>query len=982
MLASAEAAPAAIFDLSSDPRAEQPAVAVDETGTAHVAWNLSAGVPGDDQLVYCRVPSGAKSCALTHTVALPLTDFDGPQVVLTRSGAIVLVSSRCCFPAAPVYAVTSTDGGQSFGPPVVIAEEFAGGQDWEAVLGPGDFSLALSGGNSGPDFAAIWRAAPLDGSSREAKAELAPFPKAYFTSTGFTDPNSPLAAYTDQDDIFMRRWGGSGDYNDPASWTPEAYVVNGDEPKLASGLRGVYLIYRGDKPPFQYLVRRFDGTGFPASSQKVVSDSGTGQSAIFRDFVEDGGGNLHAVYRQRSKEGAWGLRHRVSVDGGKNWRPVEILAARRAAEELFNLRVGAAAGGEGAVVGDHNGVGPVWFAPFGPSGGGGGACAPTVKLGKATVRALEGCFRRKGAEWTTGGAVKLNGVDIEPPGGGARASAAFRVIAAPGKRTLTTSAKAIVRVGNVVLEKGPVAWKLPAGDGKVVRRGSPDGSVFPDLGKFAKRVFEFPVDGDAELLIAGAGAKVPVSLRMPELLGGVTGNTALRTDQSGQVLSGMEIDVPTAAIGLLHFAGIDVTYDGQNRFTGTAKIQLPPAYSDGIAKSSVKFGFEDGELSLVEVTPPPFEPTFPIVGSPPSPIVGLDQVTFAYVRKPGSRLFQGNVFLLGGPKLAGLRVVSLDGTVALEFPQSKPTTLKASGDLKAVGVPLGSAFATYTVGLPGSLEFGGSFQALSVSGSVKGFVDLANGDFSASGKASAGPLSGQAVMTNDGFGACINNPVGPDPGFSWEWGAAAPSPGCPGSGVLARASATTAADPPQPQVKATVRGKGRERTLGFQLRRVAGQTVTFAEESKRVYREIGSTSKVQGALSFRPAQGPGGKRRIVAIVERGGIPFAKLTVARYTAPQPPSLREPGSVVVKRRGSRLAIRWSKVAGARGYQVRVSLPRDGRRLLFFPSRRTHSLTVRGIEPSDLARVTVAAIGAELRPGPGGKATMKPKQQRRRR
>ena len=138
-LATAEAAPAAIFDLTSDPRAEQPTVAVDDTGTAHVAWNLSAGVPGDDQLVYCRVPSGAKSCDLTHTIALPLTDFDGPQVVLTRSGGIVLVSSRCCFPAAPVYTVTSTDGGQGFGPPVKIAEEFAGGQDWEAVLGPGDF---------------------------------------------------------------------------------------------------------------------------------------------------------------------------------------------------------------------------------------------------------------------------------------------------------------------------------------------------------------------------------------------------------------------------------------------------------------------------------------------------------------------------------------------------------------------------------------------------------------------------------------------------------------------------------------------------------------------------------------------------------------------------------------------------------------------------------------------------------------------------
>jgi hypothetical protein len=213
-LAPVDPAPAAIFDLNSDPQAEMPDIAVDDSGTAHVAWNVSAGIPADDLLVYCRVPRGAKACDVSHTISLPGTDFDGPQVVLTRSGAVVLTSGRCCFPAAPVFAVTSGDDGQSFGPPVTIADEFAGGSDWEAVLGPGDFSLALSGGNSGPNFAAIWRAASLDGSSIDQKAELAPFPKAYFTSTGFPDPTNPIVAYTDLDDVYMRRWGGSGNYND------------------------------------------------------------------------------------------------------------------------------------------------------------------------------------------------------------------------------------------------------------------------------------------------------------------------------------------------------------------------------------------------------------------------------------------------------------------------------------------------------------------------------------------------------------------------------------------------------------------------------------------------------------------------------------------------------------------------------------------------------------------------------------------------
>ena len=438
----------------------------------------------------------------------------------------------------------------------------------------------------------------------------------------------------------------------------------------------------------------------------------------------------------------------------------------------------------------------------------------------------------------------------------------------------------------------------------------------------------------------------------------------------------MKIDVPTAAIGLLRIAGVDVSYDGANRFTGSARIELPPQYARAV---DVFFALEEGELSRLEIDPLiVFTPTLPIIGSPPTPIVGLDSLGFAYVRKPASRLFQGNLVLIAGPKVFGLRVIDLDGTVALEFPSSGPTTLKANGDLSVIRLPLANAFATYTVGFPGSLQFGGSYSVLGVSGSVKGFVDLANGDFSASGSAGFGPIAGQAVMTDEGFGACISvPPPADDIGFGWDWGDAAPSGGCPGSGGLARAAATAAAEGrPKPGVKASVRGEGRERTLRFRTPKVAGQRVTFAEESQRVYREIGTTSKARGTLRFRPAPGPGGRRRIVAIVEQGGIPYAKLTVARYRAP---SMRRPGRprrVGLKRRGSKLLVGWSRVKGARGYRVRVALPRDGRRLLFFPPPKRRGLRIRGLERSDLARVRVAALGPDLRPGPEAKAKLSPR------
>ena len=1074
-LLGAAPAQASVFDLSADPRAQKPDVTVDVSGAAHVAWNVGSAAGDADALVYCRVPRGAASCDISRTFQLPL-DGRQPHVLLSRSGEIVVLQPRCCFPGERVYAVRSSDSGVTFGEPTVISERFYGvGQ--EAEFGPGDFSVSLAGGFGGGNEGLIYQSAPLDATtSQSADLTNDDWTKAFHPSVGFPDPVTPLVAYAGgptgtPNQVYFRRWAGSGPYNDAATWGPEAHVVAGNEPKLASGLRGVFLMYEHPDSPRQYHVRRYDGAGFPELSDRTVSDAATGNPAIFRDFLQDAGGNLHAVFRQRGRDSQWRLRHTASPDGGDTWDPGATLAEAAVADDLFNLRVGAAADGGGAVVGDRNGKGPIWFAPFAaPSDRGGEACPPTVTLGKTVVRALEGCFRRTGKTWRATGPVKVNGVDIESASGGATAAAAaFRVVAKPGDRTLTTNQKALVRVGDVRLDEGPVAWKLPAGDGKVVRLESPDGSVFPDLGKYTKKLFELPVDGDAELILAKGGAQVPTHLRMPDLLGGVTGNTTLRTDQAGLVLGGMKINVPNAAVGLLRLAGIDVTYDGEDRFTGTARVALPPQYSKEITE--VQFGLEDGELSLVKVTPPAFTPTLPIIGSPPTPILGLDRVAFSYVRAPGSRRFQGDIFLIGGPKFPPGAIAELDGAVTLEFPASKPTTLSATGKLKLVKIPFASGSATYTVGFPGAFDFSGGFDLGPLSGSVSGFVDLGKGKFSASGSATTGINQGTVVISSKGFAACISIPLAPDFGMTWKWSDPLPStPLCPdvqsfkvspsrvraaqaaanlpgglreaaivveGSGgapaVTVTApngeTVTTGADVvesgrfratpahqesrtyvqideppagayridaqvgsvpitrvltsgalPDPRVSTTVRGKGRTRSLSYRVRGVDGQRVTFAEESDGVYREIAAARGERGTVRFRSADGPGGPRRIVAIVDQDDVPRARLIVGRYTAPAPARLRPPRRVIPRRRGTRLDIRWNPVAGARSYEVKVTLPRDGRRLLFVTPRNMRRVTVGNVEPSDNVTVLVAAVGGNARPGASAKITVKPSKQRR--
>src|SRR5512143_3484578 len=107
-----ESAAGAVYDLTPDPRAEHPDIAVDSAGTAHVAWNVSTGVTEDDLLVYCRVPRGGKACASTQTFTLP-DNAAATHVEIAPSGAVVLVSVRCCSSplghaaGEPVYALIS-----------------------------------------------------------------------------------------------------------------------------------------------------------------------------------------------------------------------------------------------------------------------------------------------------------------------------------------------------------------------------------------------------------------------------------------------------------------------------------------------------------------------------------------------------------------------------------------------------------------------------------------------------------------------------------------------------------------------------------------------------------------------------------------------------------------------------------------------------------------------------------------------------------
>jgi hypothetical protein len=140
-----------------------------------------------------------------------------------------------------------------------------------------------------------------------------------------------------------------------------------------------------------------------------------------------------------------------------------------------------------------------------------------------------------------------------------------------------------------------------------------------------------------------------------------------------------------------------------------------------------------------------------------------------------------------------------------------------------------------------------------------------------------------------------------------------------------------------------------------------GQSVTLAEEGAGVYRELGTLHGAKGTLKLKP-QGSGA-RRLVAIVNEGGVPVSRKVVGRYTAPTPPKPGRPGRITVKLAKATLTVAWKPARHAASYLVTVKTPNGT--LFAAPKRRSAKL--KDILPVTKATVTVTPVGATGARGP---------------
>lgn len=339
----AVAAPAHAGKFTVSRTGNHPAVAVDASGTTHVVWDSVDSPDADDATsttIYCKVPRKARGCSagsVRRFAPVPGDqDFAGPRVVLTGGRNVVIVFTRCCSEETAadgqayttrVFAASSSDNGASFGPSAWIGTT---APDLGGVLSNGTF-LALGAADNGVALQGM-KLGGFAGAQRLVTSKLAD------TAGVGASPKGGLVAFSDSAGRLF-----SGALNgDPASATIAFKGLGkGQDVHVASGPKGVDLMYLKPGRHAQYVVRRF-------ASGKLAGTAGVSEAGapIFGNLFQDAVGRVHAVWI-----GDRGVSYRRSAKSGRSFGKTQKLAP---IGDLFNLVIAANAKGKVAVAYDSN----------------------------------------------------------------------------------------------------------------------------------------------------------------------------------------------------------------------------------------------------------------------------------------------------------------------------------------------------------------------------------------------------------------------------------------------------------------------------------------------------------------------------------------------------------------------------------------------------------------------------------------------------
>ncbi len=159
----------------------------------------------------------------------------------------------------------------------------------------------------------------------------------------------------------------------------------------------------------------------------------------------------------------------------------------------------------------------------------------------------------------------------------------------------------------------------------------------------------------------------------------------------------------------------------------------------------------------------------------------------------------------------------------------------------------------------------------------------------------------------------------------------------------------------EPRVNAVVRGTGRSRRLSYRAVMPKGDVLRFEEHHGEMSRQLTAGRNGARVVPFTTGTAAPGRRRIVAVVERRGLPYKRYTVASYTAPPRPVAGTPRRLKVLRRGDTVTASWAPAANAASYEVTA---RVGARVWTLDVRKP-SVRLRGVSRRSAVRISVVAV-----------------------
>ncbi len=174
----------------------------------------------------------------------------------------------------------------------------------------------------------------------------------------------------------------------------------------------------------------------------------------------------------------------------------------------------------------------------------------------------------------------------------------------------------------------------------------------------------------------------------------------------------------------------------------------------------------------------------------------------------------------------------------------------------------------------------------------------------------------------------------------------------PGSAAITTSS--QAENPPAAKVSGRVtRGKGDRRVLTYDVLARVTQKVSFFDVSPGGGRKlIGTTAGGRGKLTFSPA--PDTRRHaVVAAFALDELPAEEKPVTTFQPP-PPTLPVPRAVTVRRKDTRVTVRWRGVRGATRYELALNAGKQ--RFVTTPKR---TATFKGVARGSGGTVTVRAV-----------------------